>query len=145
MLNAARVQGRPMMVIAITTAAITQPTAIHRPPQTIHSRFRSTDMGDIPGVPRDSFSISGIHPASLSASRSGGLNRLLQHELALLLYQGFCPVGQHREQPRELHLKPDVVLGDIHSPGRTLPKEACAKIEMVARPLVFEHEQACAA
>src|SRR5215471_9697029 len=47
MLNAARVQGRPMMVIAIATAAITQPTAIHRPPQTIHSRFRSTDMGDI--------------------------------------------------------------------------------------------------
>jgi len=34
-----------------------------------------------------------------------------------------------------LHLKPDVVLGDIHRPGRALPEEAGAKIEMVARPL----------
>ena len=47
-----------------------------------------------------------------SASRNGGLDRLLQHELALLR-QGLCLVYQHREQPGELHLKPDAVVGDI--------------------------------
>jgi hypothetical protein len=52
----ARVQGRPMMVIAMTTAAIIQPTAIHRPPKMTHSRFSSTEMGDIPGVFLASFS-----------------------------------------------------------------------------------------
>src|SRR5437667_11725613 len=36
MLKAARVHGRPIMVIAIKMAAITQPTAIQRPPNTIH-------------------------------------------------------------------------------------------------------------
>src|SRR6476659_9229225 len=50
MLKAALVHGRPMMVIAITTAAIIQPAAIHRPPKMIHSRFRSTEMADIPGT-----------------------------------------------------------------------------------------------
>jgi len=47
MLNAARAQGIPMMVIAMTTAAITQPIAIHRPPNTIHSRFKRKAMSDI--------------------------------------------------------------------------------------------------
>ena len=40
----------PIMVIAMIIAAIIQPAAIHRPPKMIHSRFRRTDMGDIPGV-----------------------------------------------------------------------------------------------
>jgi hypothetical protein len=31
-----------------------------------------------------------------SASRRGGLDRLLQHELALPLHQDLCLVGQHR-------------------------------------------------
>jgi hypothetical protein len=73
-----------------------------------------------------------------SASRSGRLDRLLQHELPLLLHQDLCLVGHHREQPGELHLKPDVILGDIHSPARALSEEACAKIQVVARPLVLE-------
>ena len=55
MLNAARVHGRPMMVIAMTTAAIIQPAAIHRPPNTIHSRFRSKETGDITRVVLASF------------------------------------------------------------------------------------------
>jgi hypothetical protein len=41
-LNAARVHGRPMMVIAIKTAAIIQPAAIHRPPNMIHSSEAGT-------------------------------------------------------------------------------------------------------
>jgi hypothetical protein len=81
----------------------------------------------------------------LSASRSRRFDRLLQHQLPLLLHQSLCLVGQHREQPGELHLKPDVVLGDIHGPGRVLSKDARAKIQVVARPLVLEHEQARAA
>ena len=47
MLNAARVHGRPTMVIAIRTAAITQPSAIHRPPKTIHNMFSKSDTGDM--------------------------------------------------------------------------------------------------
>jgi hypothetical protein len=35
MLKAARVHGRPIMVIAMTMTAIIQPTAIHRPPNTM--------------------------------------------------------------------------------------------------------------
>jgi hypothetical protein len=31
-----------------------------------------------------------------------------------------------------LHLKPDVVLGDIQGPGRALSKEARAKIQVIA-------------
>jgi hypothetical protein len=44
------------LVIAITTAAIIQPAAIHKPPKMIHSRFRSTEMGDILGLLLASFS-----------------------------------------------------------------------------------------
>src|SRR5271167_3996130 len=40
MLKAARAHGRPMMVIAMITAATTQATAIHKPPNTIQSRLR---------------------------------------------------------------------------------------------------------
>ena len=47
MLNAARVQGSPMIVIAMTTAAIIQPTAIHRPPKTIHNTLSKSDRADI--------------------------------------------------------------------------------------------------
>src|SRR5450759_4980526 len=47
MLNAARVHGRPTMVIAIRIAAITQPTAIHRPPNTIHNMLSKSDNKDI--------------------------------------------------------------------------------------------------
>jgi hypothetical protein len=35
------------MVIAMTTAAITQPSAIHKPPKTIQSRLRRREMRDI--------------------------------------------------------------------------------------------------
>jgi hypothetical protein len=66
------------------------------------------------------------------------LDRLFQHELALLLHKRLCLVGQHREQLGELHLKPDVVLGDIHNPCSALTEHACVKIQVVARPLVFE-------
>src|SRR6516225_171331 len=47
MLNAARAHGIPMMVIAMTTAAISQPTAIQRPPKTIHKRFSTRETGDM--------------------------------------------------------------------------------------------------
>jgi hypothetical protein len=47
MLNAARVLGSPMIVIAMMTAAITQPIAIHRPPKTIHKTLSRSDSGDI--------------------------------------------------------------------------------------------------
>ena len=69
---------------------------------------------------------------SSSASRSGRLDRLLQHELPLLLHQSLGLIGQQRKQPRELNLKPDVVLGDINSAGRVLAEHACAKIQVVA-------------
>ena len=36
----------------------------------------------------------------------------------------------------------DVILGYIHGPRRALPKEAGAEVEVVVRPLVFEHKQA---
>jgi len=45
--NAALAQGKPTMVIAMTTAAITQPNAIHKPPQTIQSRLRRREIRDI--------------------------------------------------------------------------------------------------
>src|ERR1700728_3307623 len=47
MFTAARAQGSPIMVIAMTTAAISQPAAIHRPPNTIHSRLSRSDTGDM--------------------------------------------------------------------------------------------------
>ena len=52
------------MVIAITTAAIIHPAAIHRPPKMIHSRFKSTEMGDIPCVILASFSMTMARPKS---------------------------------------------------------------------------------
>ena len=36
-----------MMVIAMMMPAITQPTAIHRPPKTIHSTFSSRERRDM--------------------------------------------------------------------------------------------------
>src|SRR6266702_2487464 len=47
MLNAARAQGRPMIVIAMMTAATSQPNAIHAPPSTIHRILRSSETGDM--------------------------------------------------------------------------------------------------
>jgi hypothetical protein len=47
MLNAARVHGRPIMVSAIIAAAMSQPSAIHQPPNTIHSRLSKRDKADI--------------------------------------------------------------------------------------------------
>src|SRR5215475_7335349 len=47
MLKAARAHGMPIMVIAMMTEAMTQPTAIHRPPNKIHSRFNSRESTDI--------------------------------------------------------------------------------------------------
>ena len=41
-----------MMVIAITTAAIAQPIAIHTPPKMIQSTFSNRDKADI-GFPQD--------------------------------------------------------------------------------------------
>ena len=52
MLNAARAHGKPMMVIAITIPAITQPKAIHRPPKMIHNRFSTRDRADM-GLPEE--------------------------------------------------------------------------------------------
>src|SRR6188474_2217011 len=55
MLKAARAQGMPMMVIAMTTAATPQPIAIHTPPSSSHNRFSSSAIGVIalsPGRPR---------------------------------------------------------------------------------------------
>src|SRR5215471_6996913 len=46
MLKAARAQGKPMIVITMMTAAIAQPTAIHRPPNRIQSRLRRSDSTD---------------------------------------------------------------------------------------------------
>jgi hypothetical protein len=36
----------PNMVIAMTMVAIIQPTAIHRPPNSIHRRLRRKEVGD---------------------------------------------------------------------------------------------------
>src|SRR5947207_13497989 len=47
MLNAARAQGIPMIVIAMTTAATSQPNAIHAPPRTIQMILSSSETGDI--------------------------------------------------------------------------------------------------
>jgi hypothetical protein len=44
-LNAALAQGRPMMVMAMTTAAIIQPKAIHAPPSRIQKIFRRMETG----------------------------------------------------------------------------------------------------
>ena len=52
MLKAARAQGRPITVIAMMTAARTQPAAIYRPPKAIHSRLSNRDKTDI-GCLRD--------------------------------------------------------------------------------------------
>ena len=46
-MNAARAQGRPMIVIAMMTAATSQPNAIHAPPSTIQRTFRSSETGDM--------------------------------------------------------------------------------------------------
>src|SRR3954447_19141129 len=47
MLNAARAQGRPMMVMASRIAAMTQPAAIQIPPVTIQRTLRRSRMKDI--------------------------------------------------------------------------------------------------
>jgi hypothetical protein len=39
---------------------------------------------------------------------------------------------------------PDVVLGDIHGPGRGLSEQACAKIQVIAGPLIPEREKGSA-
>src|SRR5271169_36410 len=45
MLNADQAQGRPIIVTAMMMAAITQPTAIHRPPKTIQRILRRNEKG----------------------------------------------------------------------------------------------------
>src|ERR1700722_16120659 len=47
MLKASRAQGMPMMVIAMMTAARTQPAAMYRPPKAIHNRLRKSAKADI--------------------------------------------------------------------------------------------------
>ena len=49
-MNAARAQGRPMMVMAMITAATSQPNAIHAPPSTIQTIFRSSETGDMGAI-----------------------------------------------------------------------------------------------
>jgi hypothetical protein len=51
MLKAARAQGMPTMVIAMITAAISQPMAIQMPPKIIHNRLSSSDRGDMVVLP----------------------------------------------------------------------------------------------
>src|SRR6516162_3989680 len=51
MLKAARVHGKPMMVIAIITAATTQASAIAKPPNTIQSRLSSRLIAGISSSP----------------------------------------------------------------------------------------------
>jgi hypothetical protein len=46
-LKAARVQGSPMMVIAITTAATIHATDIHSPPKTIQSTLSKKAKADM--------------------------------------------------------------------------------------------------
>ena len=46
-MNAARAQGIPMMVIAMITAAISQPIAIQTPPKIIHNTLSSRERGDM--------------------------------------------------------------------------------------------------
>ena len=50
MFSADQAHGRPIMVIAMITAAITQASAIHRPPKTIHKMFRSKETGPIGSI-----------------------------------------------------------------------------------------------
>src|SRR5579872_1456343 len=45
MLNAARAQGRPMMVMAMMTEATSQPNAIQAPPIRIQSRLSRSETG----------------------------------------------------------------------------------------------------
>src|ERR1700688_2401858 len=45
MLNAARAQGRPMIVMAMMTAATTQAAAIHNPPKRIQRMFSTIETG----------------------------------------------------------------------------------------------------
>ena len=52
MLKAARAQGMPTMVIAMITAAISQPMAIQMPPKIIHNKLSSSDRGDMVVLPR---------------------------------------------------------------------------------------------
>jgi hypothetical protein len=50
MLNAARAQGRPIIVIAMIAAAMSHATAIQMPPKNIHRRLRRSDKGDMGAV-----------------------------------------------------------------------------------------------
>src|SRR5262245_4471977 len=52
---------------------------------------------------------------------------LLQHELALLLDQRFRLVGDHPEQPRQLDLDADVIVGDVDGPAGGLPQDGDAQ------------------
>jgi len=50
-LKAARAHGMPMIVMAMTTAAMTQPAAIQNPPKRIQSRLSRNERGDMDGLP----------------------------------------------------------------------------------------------
>jgi len=52
MLKAARAHGMPTMVMAMITAAISQPMAIQMPPKIIHNRLSSKERGDMLVFPR---------------------------------------------------------------------------------------------
>src|ERR1700731_4864363 len=64
MLNAARVHGSPMIVIAMKIAAITQPTAIHRPPKRIHRRLSKKEKADMALVDQEAPALAGARSPS---------------------------------------------------------------------------------
>src|SRR5215471_12523019 len=73
MLSAALAQGKPIMVIAITKAAITQPNAIHKPPKTIQSRLRRREITDITTRRPTTRLTAGAGPATpVTAARFAG-------------------------------------------------------------------------
>ena len=69
--KAARAQGRPMMVIARMTAAISQPIAIQSPPVTIQSTLSSRLTGDIGVGPRAG--VTSKHGGPRPWMQTGGL------------------------------------------------------------------------
>src|SRR6516164_8065760 len=137
MVSAARAQGRPMMVIAMITAAISQPAAIQNPPNRIHRRFRTRLAGDM-AVPILLFLSGGAALAELATAPTRnfslrlGRNSLLQlHQQGLLIRKDFyhCRCGV---EPADA-----VDLGEsLSSPGLWRPFDLegvageCVKVEI---------------
>src|SRR6516162_9623403 len=93
MLKAARAHGRPMIVIAMITAATTQATAIHKPPNTIQSRLRSRF---ITGISSSPLTVEIAEPAVQIEIARGDLAFHLAEpslEVRKLAFQGVQRVG----------------------------------------------------